>query len=77
LIKCECDKQKVDEKVHDYIYELCSNCGGIIGRKAHICKSLLRSGYCKIAEMNNYSYPCRVNGEYTKCANGKSGKEKA
>lgn len=67
LKNCECDARQVDEKVNDYIYEKCQNCGGIIERKAHICRDFKDDGYCKKAERNHYTYPCTINGDFTKC----------
>ena len=73
---CECEDRKVDNLIHDYIYILCSECGGIIGRKPNICTEYKSDGYCKKAELSNYTYPCRLGGDYTKCASGIAPKEK-
>ena len=72
---CECEERKVDALIHDYIYILCSECGGIIERKPNICTDYKHDGYCDKAVRNNYTYPCTVSGDYTKCANGIAPKE--
>ena len=68
---CTCEEQKISENSNDYIYERCINCKNPIRRKPNMCLYALETGYCELAERNNYTYSCKVNGDFTKCKNGK------
>ena len=68
---CKCDKAEIDTNLHSYAFYLCKNCGGALKRKESICVYFLTSGYCRLAATKQYTINCRVNGDFTKCKNGK------
>jgi hypothetical protein len=67
---CKCDKSEVNTKSTDKIFERCVNCKQVIGRQPNICKYYNERGYCDLAEEMHFTYPCKVNGEFSKCKNG-------
>ena len=69
---CECGEQEFDINSHNFIFYLCKSCGDAIRRKEDICTYFLMNGYCQLAEERNYTYRCKIEGDFTKCSSGKA-----
>lgn len=67
---CKCEEVEYKDENENFIYLMCKNCGLPVKRKPDICEHYLLNGCCVIAELNNYSYSCRVHGDATKCKKG-------